>query len=140
MDEQVKPEGKDCTSVDIQFGAQSSQFTYDAEKKVYLKQINNTPQTDGKTGEQLAFTNVFVLETDISVRDEVGHKELDWDGSENSKGYYVSNGGVQEIHWSKESNNEESYLSFYDQSGKEIKLNRGKTYIALNYKDKASFQ
>ena len=71
MDEQVKPEGKDCTSVDIQFGAQSSQFTYDAEKKVYLKQINNTPQTDGKTGEQLAFTNVFVLETDISVRDEV---------------------------------------------------------------------
>ena len=89
-----------------------------------------TPQTDGKTGEQLAFTNVFVLETDISVRDEVGHKELDWDGSENSKGYYVSNGGVQEIHWSKESNNEESYLSFYDQSGKEIKLNRGKTYIA----------
>ena len=69
MDEQGKesPEGKDCTSVDIQFGAQSSQFTYDTEKMVYAKQINNTPQTDGKTGEQLTFTNVFVLENRVSL-------------------------------------------------------------------------
>lgn len=140
MDEQVKPEGKDCTSVDIQFGAQSSQFTYDTEKMVYAKQINNTPQTDGKTGEQLTFTNVFVLETDISVRDEVGHKKLDWDGSENSRGYYISNGGVQEIHWAKSPNDETSYLAFYDKSGKEIKINRGKTYIALNYRDKVTFK
>lgn len=140
MNEQIKAEGSDCTQVQINFGAQSSAFTYDAEKKVYLKQINGTPQTDGKTGEQLAFTNVFVLETDISVRDEVGHKQIDWDGAADSKGYYISNGGVQQIHWSKEDNNESSYLRFYDQSGKEIKINRGKSYIALNYRDKATFQ
>lgn len=140
MDQQLKPEGKDCTQVQINFGAQSSAFTYNAEKKVYEKQINGTPQTDGKTGEQLAFTNVFVLETEISVRDEVGHKQLDWDGGADSRGYYVSNGGVQEIRWSKDYNNESSYLRFYDTAGQEIKINRGKSYIALNYKDKASFQ
>ena len=140
MDEQLKPEGSDCTQVDVKFGAQSSTFTYDAEKKVYLKQINGTPQTDGKTGEQLAFTNVFVLETEISVRDEVGHKQIDWDGGANAKGYYISNGGVQEIRWSKDENNEESYLRFYDLNGNEIKINRGKSYIALNYANKTTMK
>lgn len=140
MDEQLKPEGSDCTKVDVQFGAQSSTFTYDAEKNVYLKQINGTPQTDAKTGEQLAFTNVLVLETEISVRDEVGHKQIDWDGGANAKGYYISNGGVQEIRWSKDENNEESYLRFFDLSGKEIKINRGKSYIALNYANKTTMK
>lgn len=140
MDEQLKPEGSDCTQVDVQFGAQSSTFTYDAEKKVYLKQINGTPQTDAKTGEQLAFTNVLVLETEISVRDEVGHKQIDWDGGANAKGYYISNGGVQEIRWSKDENNEESYLRFYDLNGNEIKINRGKSYIALNYANKTTMK
>ena len=140
LEEQLKPEGSDCTSVQINFGAQSSQFTYDAENKVYLKQINGDAQVDGKTGEQLAFTNVFVLETDISVRDSVGHKEIDWDGGTDSVGYYVSNGGVQKITWSKDYNNESSYLRFYDESGQEISINRGKSYIALNYKNRAVFQ
>lgn len=140
LEEQLKPEGSDCTSMQINFGAQSSQFIYDPEKKVYLKQINGEDQIDGKTGEQLAFTNVFVLETDISVRDSVGHKEIDWDGSTDSVGYYVSNGGMQKITWSKESNNESSYLRFYDESGQELSINRGKSYIALNYKNQAVFE
>ena len=38
---------------------------------MYLKQLNGEPQIDGVTQEQLAFTNVFVLETDISIRDDV---------------------------------------------------------------------
>lgn len=140
MEEQLKPKGGDCTSVQISFGAQSSQFTYDPEKKVYLKQINGENQVDGKTGEQLAFTNVFVLETDISIRDDVGRKKIDWDGGQDSVGYYVSNGGVQKIIWSKEPNNENSYLRFYDESGQEISINRGKSYIALNYKNQTVFQ
>ncbi len=140
LNEQLKPTGADCTKVDINFGGQSSTFTYDAEKNVYLKQINGNPQIDGKTQEQLAFTNVFVLETDISVRDEIGHKNVDWDGAVNSVGYYVSNGAVQKIHWSKDENNEKSRLRFYDENGEELKINRGKSYIALNYRSQATFQ
>ena len=52
----------------------------------------------------------------------------------------MSNGGMQKIHWSKEANNENSYLRFYDESGKEIKVNRGKSYIAVNYKGQSEFQ
>lgn len=140
LNEQVRPAGKDCTQVDINFGAQSSTFTYDVEKNVYLKQINGNPQIDGNTQEQLAFTNVFVLETEISVRDEVGHKNLDWDGSAASVGYYISNGAVQKIHWVKDENNEKSRLQFYDENGQVLSINRGKSYIAMNYPSQVAFQ
>lgn len=140
LNEQVKPKGNDCKTVDINFGAQSSSFTYDEASKTYLKLMNGNPQIDGRENTQLAFTNVFVLETDISVRDEIGHKQIDWDGAADSVGYYVSNGAVQKIHWSKEQNNEWSRLRFFDESGEELKINRGKSYIALNYRGQAAFR
>ena len=140
MDEQLKPEGQDCKNVNINFGAATATLTYDEGSKTYLKQINGKPQMDGSDNTQLAFTNVFVLETDISVRDDIGHKEINWFGGSDYVGYYVSNGGMQKIHWSKEANNENSNLRFYDESGKEIKVNRGKSYIAVNYKGQSEFQ
>jgi len=125
----------------INFGAQSSSFTYDEATKTYKKLLNNKPQVDGKTNEQLAFTNVLVLETPISVRDEIGHKEVDWDGDSNAVGYYLSNGTMQKIHWHKEVNNEWSNLTFMDESNqKEVRINRGKTYIAVNYPGQATFE
>ena len=42
--------------------------------------MNGTPHIDGNTNQPLTFINLFVLENGISVRDEVGHKNLDWDG------------------------------------------------------------
>ncbi len=140
LEEQIKPEGNDCNTVNVNFGAAVATLTYDEASKTYLKQINGSPQMDSSTNTQLAFTNVFVLETEISIRDEIGHKDVDWDGSETSTGYYVSNGGVQKIHWSKETNNESSYLRFFDESGNEIKVNRGKSYIAVNYAGQSEFK
>lgn len=140
LDEQIKPEGENCSSVNINFGAQTAGFTYDAEKKVYLKQLNGEPQIDGITQEQLAFTNLFVLETTITVRDEVGHKEIETMGGSNSVGYYISNGAVQKISWVKEGTDEKAPLKYYDEDGKEIKVNRGKSYIAINYPGQSDFQ
>lgn len=74
------------------------------------------------------------------MRDEVGHKNLDWDGGSDSVGYYISNGMIQKVQWAKEPNNERSKLAFYDETGNEIKVNRGKSYIALNYANQATFQ
>ena len=139
LSEQLKAGDSDCNSINLNFGAQTSQFTYDADQKVYLKQHNNNPHVDGRTQEQLAFTNVFVLETTISVRDGVGHKDLDWGGGQGFAGYYISNGGIQKITWEKEDKSEKGYLRFYDESGNEISLNRGKTYIAVNYQGQAEF-
>lgn len=141
LNEQLKPEGStDCKTVNINFGAANATLTYDEATKTYLKQINGNPQMDSSSNTQLAFTNVFVLETDISVRDDVGHKQLNWEGGTSYTGYYVSNGGMQKIHWSKDANNESSYLRFYDENNNEIKVNRGKSYIAVNYKNQSEFK
>ncbi len=140
LDEQVKPAGDDCAQVDINFGAQRATLTYDPERNVYLKQINGNAQVDGNTQNQLAFTNVFVLETEISVRDEIGHKKIECMGGKDSKGYYISNGAVQKISWEKDGGKESSRLKFYDENGNELKINRGKSYIAVNYADRVTFQ
>ncbi len=139
LEEQLKPEGNDCTNVQVDFGSAQAGFTYDPEKKVYLKTFGTEPQLDGKTGEQLAFTNVFVLEAEITIINSVSSKAIDLEGGPDSVGYYVSNGGVQKIYWAKEGGAETAYLKFYDESGEELKINRGKSYIAFNYPGQATF-
>lgn len=138
--EVVTPAGNACSQAYINFGAQTAKLIYDAEKQVYTKQINGHAHVDGKTGETLAFTNVFVLETSISIRDEAGHKKIDWAGSSSAVGYYISNGAVEKIHWSKANNKESEYLRFYKESGEELVINRGKSYIAYTSKGTISFQ
>ena len=140
LNEQIKAGSDNCTKVDINFGAQTATLTYDEASKTYKKDNNGSAQIDSGTGNQLAFTNVFVLETTISVRDEVGHKNVDWEGGNDSVGYYISNGGIQKIHWCKTPNDETSRLLFFDDSGNVIKINRGKSYIAFNYANQATFQ
>lgn len=134
----VTPTGSVSSKVQVRFGAATANFTYDAKQHVYLKQFNGQPHVDGKTGEQLSFTNLIVLETSISVRDEVGHKSLNWSGGSGAKGYYFSNGAMQEIRWSK--NSEGSYLKFYDLSGQELAINRGKSYIAYTYSGRTNWE
>ena len=137
-DEQIRPNGKDCSWINVDFGAATATFTYDKETNTYLKQINGKDQMDSVAGTQLAFTNVFILETDISVRTEYGHKQIDWQGGSNSVGYYISNGAVQKISWSKAS--EKDYLEFFDEKGEELSINCGKSYIAFNYAGQATFE
>ncbi len=139
MGEKVTPTGDKCGTVSIKFGAASAGFTYNEENGKYHKTINGNRHIDGKTGEQLSFANVFVLETSISVRDEGGHKSLNWAGSSSAKGYYFSNGAMQEIRWSKVGGTESGYLKFYDVNGNELSINRGKSYIAYTYAGKTTW-
>lgn len=138
LDEQKKAGGSECFEVTIDFGEATAKFTYDEQTNTYLKQINGQDQMDAVTEKQLAFTNVFVLETEISVRDDIGHKKIDWNGGDDSVGYYISNGAVEKITWEKTS--ESDYLRFYKENGEELSINRGKTYIALNYAEQVSFE
>ena len=135
---QKAPSEEVCTTVDINFGSQGSTFVYDGEKNAYLKQINGNAQIDAKTNNQLAFNNVFVLETPISDREDEYHKNVDCFGGNDSVGYYISNGAIQKIHWKKDDVN--SRLKFYNEEGKEIKINKGKTYITLNFPEQTNFE
>lgn len=138
LEEQIKPEGSVCTNVNVDFGGATATFEYDESTNTYLKSINGKKQMDSVAKKQLAFTNVIVLETNISIRTNEGHKEIDWQGGNGSVGYYVSNGAVQKISWSKAS--EGDYLKFYDEEGNELPINRGKSYIAFNYVNRTTFK
>lgn len=129
-----------CTSVLVDFGAATAGFTYDAEEMVYYKQFNGDDQVDGVTGIQLSFTNLFILETSITARTDTtgGRVAVECYGVSDQVGYYVSNGAVQEIRWSKA--DEFSGLIFCDLDGEELVINAGKSYIAFNYADETVFE
>lgn len=132
----VKPTGDACTKVDIDFGVAEPTLTYDEASNTYLKQHNGKAQMDGVTGTQLAFTNVLVLECNIGDHENGTHRDVRW--VEGGAGYYVSNGAVQPITWSKDAI--ESRIKLFDADGNELKLNAGKSYIAINYPGQATFE
>ena len=133
MDKNAAPSGEDAKNIRVDFGANYSTFSYDADRHVYMKNYQNKPHMDCKTNEQLQFENVIVLEADISLRpnDVDGHKLINWEGGENAKGYYISEGKMVPITWSKAGMYDP--LKFFDANGNELQLNRGKSYIAFTY-------
>lgn len=68
MDKNAAPSGEDAKNIRVDFGANYSTFSYDADRHVYMKNYQNKPHMDCKTNEQLQFENVIVLEADISLR------------------------------------------------------------------------
>lgn len=133
----VPAAGEAKNQVVIDFGASATKMNYDATSDTYLMHHNDAPQMDAHTNKQLSFTNVIVLETDISVRDDVGRKNVNWKGGPQYNGYYISGGHVQKIHWSK--SDEYAYLKLTDESNQELRINRGKSYIALDYPGRVTF-
>lgn len=132
MDKNAAPNGEDAQKVRVDFGANYSVFTYDEENHEYLKNFKDSPHMDGISKEQLKFENVIVLEAEIKPYpgDEV-IKYVDWEGGENAKGYYISEGKMAPITWSKAGMYDP--LKFFDANGNELQLNRGKSYIAFTY-------
>jgi len=139
MGEKVVPTGSDATKIDIAFGNMTqTKFEYNTQDEKYYKFFSSNPHIDGNSGIQLAFDNVFILETTIGYLEDGYRRSVDWSGGENSVGYYISKGKIQKIHWSKES--EYSPMIFTDESGNELTVNRGKSYITFNYFDSFTFE
>jgi hypothetical protein len=103
-----------------------STFTYDEASNTYLKQHSGSPQMDGKTGTQLAFSNVLVLETNITNLTSI---LMDVEVVGSGSGWWFSNGSYQRIKWSKA--DERAPFKLTDQSGKELTINAGKSYLGM---------
>ncbi len=122
------PAGSPCTRAAASFSDSSrTGFIYDAQAQVYLVDHNGTPQMDGHAGTQLAFTNVFILQTEVSYLDETEYlRRVELEGGE---GYYISMGGMENIRWEKQ--DDRSPITYYTLSGDELTVNPGKSYIGL---------
>ena len=137
--EEVVPDGAAANFVNVSFSANFSRFIFDPERNVYLKENNGAPHMDASTDEQLAFTNLFILESEMYMRTDV-HWEVEWIGGPNHRAYFVSNGMVQEVTWQRDDLSERGRLRFFDRNGEEIVVNRGKTYIAIYREGAVSFE
>ncbi len=99
-------------------------FEYDAETKLYKRFQYDEAQIDQETGEQLAYKNILAIYAPYSTIYDV-LLQIHWD--EGGTGYYISNGKAVPITWSME----DGYVKYYDQSGAQLKMNPGNTFVEI---------
>lgn len=100
-------------------------FEYDAATKRYKRFQYGKEQVDGGTGEQLTYKNVIVMFTSYHTELDI-LQSVDWNLG--GDGYYFTNGEYVPITW----NSSTGILQFYDESGSQLKLNPGNTFISMN--------
>ena len=96
---------------------------YDPSKKAYGSTV------DELTGKQLTFENVVVCFADIAAYAGDSHDVQQVQYVQGGQAYLFTRGGVQTGRWEK--NHPTQPLKLYTDSGEEMTLNRGKTYLAI---------
>ena len=103
-------------------------FEYNSEDKLYERFQFGEAHVDSLTDKQLAFKNIiiqFVKEWNI---DKKGYQTMDLTNA-SGEGYYITNGKRVKITWKKKE--ADSWMRYYDETGEELTINPGKTFIAL---------
>jgi len=109
---------------------ENADMIYDPSTGLYDRyQFDGEPHIDGETGEQLRFANIFVLFCDTAAipGDDKDRIRVGTVGS--GDGYYITGGKAIRVRWEKDDN--DSPVKFTDENGESLKINRGKTYIAV---------
>jgi uncharacterized protein affecting Mg2+/Co2+ transport len=96
---------------------------------MYLRSQDGAMHVDAVTGEQLAFTNVITLFTDVTSSEVKGEgivatTTVVGEGT----GYYFYGGEAVEIKWSKSA--WDGALTLTDKDGNAFEIARGTTYVA----------
>ena len=120
--------GDPCAQINVYFSGTNDDalFTYDSITGLYSKSQYGNPQIDETTGTQIAFTNVFVLYANIQPH---GDTTIDAYLEDGGEGWYVSDGRIIPITWSKPSPT--SPITVYNENGEELEVNRGRSYICI---------
>ncbi|MEG1848491.1 MAG: DUF3048 domain-containing protein [Lachnospiraceae bacterium] len=130
------PGVKDATEIDMSncFPVTKSALSYDKKDGLYYKTMYGKPQCDAETKEQLAFTNVIVQNTYFEQRDPKGYLYFQMH-DDTRDGYYFTQGKCIPITWKKPDDkpvvSNYAPTKYYDNNGKEIVLNTGKTMIFI---------
>ena len=126
-----------CTFSSIQ----TTKFIYDEENKEYKITMKNrsteAPHVDKFTDEQFVAKNILIYKVgNDSVwnawgdhREEENKKRQELYNTGSGKGYYVTNGKVIEMQWSKSTHS--SKTIYKDMKGNEIKFNDGITWVEI---------
>ena len=132
-------DGTDALYVKPGYSINKPWFEYNAEDGLYYRYQHDKAHIDGATGEQLAVKNIILQVCNWEVADSE-HGYLDIDTVDSGTGYYVTNGKVIPITWSKDSVTAGTH--YYTEDGAELVMNQGKTWISIiqnTYADSVSF-
>jgi hypothetical protein len=103
-------------------------FTYNSSDKLYYRYQFGGEHKDSNTGKQLAFKNIIVQYVKEWNIDKNGYQTMDLENA-TGKGIYITNGKMAPITWKK--NEAKHFMRYYDETGAELTINPGKTYITL---------
>lgn len=119
---------RNATALTVTFSPDDSeQLTYQAESGLYLKtNADGSPTTDADNGQQVGFTNVFVLYASSGIKDDGYTREYDMTGG---TGLYLTGGAWESIQWSKE--DATGPLELTDADGQPLTVAPGKSFIAV---------
>lgn len=110
------------------FGSFAVVWTYDPATNTYKRVMGGEPHLDQNTGEQIAVSNVIIIQTDEKGPiNEAKHMLYGTTGT--GKALIFKNGEAIVAKWSKPKR--ESQLTFLDSKGNEIALTRGKQWISV---------
>lgn len=107
-------------------------FTYDSASDKYIR---SQIAVNGLSGEELSFTNVIFLGVEVTQGngpDEQNKKIALIDVTGSGKGYYCYGGKMVAIKWTKTA---DGALKLMTESGEELTLSAGNTYIGYLEKD-----
>lgn len=102
-------------------------FEYDSKNKVYNRFQYGDKQIDDLTGKQLTFKNIIIQFAHYTSIDDHDRQMIDLVGT--GDGYYVSDGKIVPITWTKST--DDSVTKYSTADGKELQLNPGKTYVTV---------
>lgn len=103
-------------------------FIYDEKDKTYGRFQFDTSHIDYNTNKQLTYKNLIVQYVKEWNIDKNGYQTMDIEDA-SGDGYYITNGKAVEIKWKK--NESTKQMKYYDLENNELKMNVGKTYIAI---------
>ncbi len=117
-----------AAKVVLPFTHNSSQLIYNPETKMYEYYEYGDRHEDAEDDEPLAFKNVLLQCCSFAQLDENGYLIYNCIGS-GQNAWYLTNGVAKDVTWVKAS--ETDVTRFYDETGEELQINTGKTYIGL---------
>jgi len=105
------------------------QYVYDEETKRYVRYVNGKEHAS-QTGEALSAKNVIIYQLqNVSLADTENKGRQDLKNIGSGTGYYLTNGQMVPINWSKSARTEKTVYTRED--GTPLILNPGNTYIQI---------
>ena len=117
-----------ATTIELPFKHNGSTLKYNEGTGTYDYYEYGSAYKDASSNEQLTFENVILQDTTFA---DLGEGYLIYNAIDSGRsGYYITKGKAIEVTWTKSSEN--AITHYYDvQTGQEIEVNTGKTYISL---------